>query len=139
MRGFMGLVNQSTFCLSKETGTTMELLKENLKSTRAWKWDKSNQENFDTLKKQLVIDCEKGIKRLTPLVVNPDWSKAGSGFCLYEVTCSCPKKWEFENEKFVVKTLCCPENWRLIMAGGRFNGATEAAYAPGILLVVIQM
>ena len=34
MRGFMGLMNQSTFCLSPETRKLMEALKDTLKSTK---------------------------------------------------------------------------------------------------------
>merc|ERR1712237_22440 len=89
--------------------------------------------SFEKLKKSVVIDCEKGIKRLTshadtPLVIISDWSKSGSGFTLYVVTCEHPKSWDVL--KSDVKTLCCPENWRMIMAGGRFNTETEAGYAP---------
>ena len=36
MRGFMGLVNQSTFCLSTTSRKLMEELKGTLKSTRKW-------------------------------------------------------------------------------------------------------
>ena len=133
MRGFMGLVNQSTFCLSPDSRKLMEELKGTLKSTRAWEWSTQNEESFEKLKKSVVVDCEKGIKRLTshsdtPLVIISDWSKSGSGFTLYEVTCEHPKSWDVV--KSDVKTLCCPENWRLIMAGGRFNTETEAGYAP---------
>ena len=92
MRGFMGLVNQSTFCLSGKSRKLMESLKDTLKSTRQWEWSQDNKEAFISLKKSIVIDCEKGIKRLTshsetPLVIISDWSKQGSGFTLYEVTC----------------------------------------------------
>merc|ERR1712105_424075 len=133
MRGFMGLVNQSTFCLSSNSRKLMEELKGTLKSTRAWAWTTQNETSFEKLKKNIVTDCEKGIKRLTshgetPLVVISDWSKSGSGFTLYEVTCEHPKSWDVV--KSDVKTLCCPENWRMIMAGGRFNSETEAGYAP---------
>ena len=111
----------------------MEGLKGTLKSTRQWNWTKSNQTTFESLKKHIIVDCEKGIKRLTshsktPLVVISDWSKSGSGFTLYEVTCEHPKSWNVKKDD--IKTLCCPENWRLIMAGGRFNSDTEAGYAP---------
>ena len=97
MRGFMGLVNQSTFCLSTETRKLVEKSKGTLKSTRQWEWSKDNDEIYATLKVHIVSDCEKGIKRLTshgdtPLVIISDWSKAGSGFTLYEVTCDDPKK-----------------------------------------------
>ena len=79
----MGLVNQSTFCLSPETRKLMEKLKDTLKSTKQWEWSKSNQVTFETLKSNLVKDCEKGIKRLTshgdtPLVIISDYCKYGS-------------------------------------------------------------
>ena len=111
----------------------MEELKGTLKSTRQWEWTSKNDESFEALKKNIVIDCGKGIKRLTshgktPLVVISDWSKSGSGFTLYEVTCEHPKTWNVVKDD--IKTLCCPDNWRLIMAGGRFNSETEAGYAP---------
>ena len=43
-------------------------------------WKTQNQEDFEQLKKQLVIDCEKGIKCLTshgetPLALISDWRK----------------------------------------------------------------
>ena len=111
----------------------MEELKGKLKSTKAWAWSPQNEESFEKLKKSIVIDCRKGIKRITshgdtPLVIISDWSKSGSGFTLYEVTCEHPKTWNVL--KSDVKTLCCPDKWRLIMAGGRFNSETEAGYAP---------
>ena len=114
MRGFMGLVNQTTFCLSKETRQTMELLKERLKSTKKWEWNSQNQSDFEKLKKQLVVNCEKGIKRLTshtntPLVMISDWSKSGSGFTLYEVTCEHPNQWKKDKVDKPLETLCCPE------------------------------
>ena len=125
----MGLVNQSTFCLSGATRKLMEKLKDTLKSTRQWEWSEDNKTTFIDLKKLLVKDCEKGIKRLTshsetPLVIISDLSKQGSGFTLYEVTCDHPKDWDTRSSNCDIKVLCCPENWRLIMAGGRFNSET---------------
>ena len=29
-----------------------------------------------------------------------------------------------------IKVICCPDQWRLIIAGGHFNSDTEAGYAP---------
>merc|ERR1711981_328633 len=46
MRGFMGLVNQSTFCLSPNTRKLMEDLKDTLKSTRQWIWSSQNQKHL---------------------------------------------------------------------------------------------
>ena len=111
----------------------MEKLKGTLKSTKQWKLSKSNQETFEKLKENIVVDCEKEIKCLTlhgdtPLVVISDWSKSGSGFTLYEVNCEHPKTWDVQKND--IQILCCPDQWRLIMAGGRFNSDTEAGYAP---------
>ena len=50
IRGFMGLINQTTFCLSSETRKLMEELKDTLKSTRQWDWTQPNQDTFDRLK-----------------------------------------------------------------------------------------
>ena len=131
----MGLVNQSTFCLSGATRKLMEKLKDTLKSTCQWDWSQDNKDAFEALKKSVVIDCEKGIKRLTshsetPLVIISDWSKQGSGFTLYEVTCDHPKTWDTRSDESNINILCCPNQWRLIMAGGQFNSETEEGYAP---------
>ena len=93
---------------------------------------KQTKKTLEDLKKLLVKDCGKGIFRLTShrdsqLALISDWSKNGLGFTLYEVTCDHAGKWEQDNKPTV---LCCPEKWRLIMAGGRFNSETEAGYAP---------
>ena len=132
MRGFLGLVNQATFCLGKDTRNSMEKLKDKMKSKIARSWTEANQKDFNEFKQLLVKDCEKGIYRLTShrdsqLALKSDWSKNGSGFILYEITCKCPEKWNPDKEPTV---LCCPEKWRLIKAGGRFNSAAEAGYAP---------
>ena len=64
MRGFMGLVNQTTFCLSSETRKLIESLKDTLKSTRHWAWSDENEAVFEELKKHIVTDCGKGINYL---------------------------------------------------------------------------
>ena len=115
MRGFMGLVNQTTFCLSSETRKLMEKLKDTLKSTKQWEWSTANERTFESLKEHLVKDCEKGIKRLTshsesPLALISDWSKAGSGFSLYEITCDHPKDWNVkENPIDIIWRVSCSE------------------------------
>ena len=43
MRGFMGLLNQSTFCLSKRSRELMENLKDRLKTTETRKWTGADQ------------------------------------------------------------------------------------------------
>ena len=120
MRGFLGLVNQATFCLGPETRRAMENLKDKMKSKNAWSWTEQNQKDFTELKQLMVKDCAKGVYRLTSsrdshLALISDWSKNGSGFTLYEVNCKHPTKWSNENDPQI---LCCPEHWRLIMAGG---------------------
>ena len=115
MRGFLGLVNQATFCLGKDTRNAMEKLKDKMKSKISWSWTEANQKDFNEFKQLLVKDCEKGIYRLTSnrdsqLALISDWSKNGSGFTLYEITCKCPEKWNPDKEPTV---LCFLEKWRL--------------------------
>ena len=59
MRGFMGLVNQSTFCLSPESRKLMENLKDTLKSTKQWEWSKTNEGHFVNLKNTLCPTVKK--------------------------------------------------------------------------------
>ena len=99
MRGFLGLINQATFCLGPETRKAMENLKDKMKSKNAWSWTEQNQNDFNELKKLLVKDCSKGIYRLTSsreshLALISDWSKNWSGYTLYEVTCKHPPEWD---------------------------------------------
>ena len=116
----------------------MGKIRDRLKSTIKWDWNPENTKDFNLLKTLIKSDALRGIKRLTsssetPLVNVSDWSKKGSGFCLYEVTCKCPINWP-KGSTFAaddgINTLCCPDNWRLILAGGRYNNPTEAGYAP---------
>ena len=85
----------------------MENLKDTLKSTRQWAWSDDNEDTFINLKKHIVRDCAKGIKRLTshndtPLAIISDWSKHGSGFTLYEVTCDHPTNWKASEDNVKV-------------------------------------
>ena len=101
------MVNQSTFCLSPETRKLMEGLKDTSKSTKRWAWSDENEKIFNSLKEHIVVDCEKEIKRLTshsdtPLVILSDWSKYGSGFTLYEVTCTHPATWDIRKDDIKV-------------------------------------
>lgn len=99
-------------------------LRERLKTSVAWNWTPEDMENFNKLKTQVCTDTEKGIKRLfvksgASLILISDWSKAGSGFCLYEVCCDCAIKWpNGDTDKDIkgIKQLCCPVKCRLIMA-----------------------
>ena len=110
-------------------------LKDQLKSTEAWKWTTSNQATFDELKKQLVKDWNNGVKCLTnqfnsQLALISDWSKEGIGFTLYEVLCGCTEGWKPDDVNYRFKTQCCQDKWRLIMAGGRYNSAIQSNYGP---------
>ena len=59
MRGFLGLVNQATFCLGKETRNAMEKLKDKMKSKIPWSWNETNQKDFNNFKQLLVKDLKK--------------------------------------------------------------------------------
>merc|ERR1712030_215198 len=95
MRGFLGLVNQATFCLGPETRQAMERLKDKMKTRIVWSWSEANQKDFTELKKLLVKDSAKGIYRLTSsretsLALISDWSKNAKLVSLLDVSLYIP-------------------------------------------------
>jgi hypothetical protein len=58
------------------------------------------------------------IKRRTCL--RPDWSCQGIGYFVLQKHCNCPSD----------APDCCPEGWRVTLAGSRFLSSAEQRYAP---------
>ena len=51
---------------------------------------------------------------------SPDWCKDGIGWILQQKTCECD----------AITPICCPDGWRLVLAGGRFTLPAESRYSP---------
>ena len=88
-------------------------------------------EKFNLAKEEIVKAVSNGVKhfdvqRQTCLAT--DWSKAGIGFFLLQKWCDCSE----------IHPRCCPDGWRLVLAGGRFTKPAESRYSPveGELLAV---
>ena len=56
-----------------------------------------------------------------PTCLSTDWSKDSIGFILQQKTCSCD---------IHDAPLCCPDGWRLVLAGSHFTLPAESRYAP---------
>ena len=69
-----------------------------------------------------------GTSRLAETCLATDWSKQGIGFFLMQKWCQCEE----------LHPSCCPDGWRLVLAGGRFTKPAESRYSPveGELLAV---
>ena len=75
---------------------------------------------------------EEGVRHFEvgpPTCLGCDWSQTGLGFFLMQKWCSCDMK---------QAQRCCPEGWKLVLAGGRFTKPAELRYSPieGELLAV---
>ena len=132
----MGLIAQVGWTLDSRTRDLMYELRGKLRGRKkALGWTNYEKDVFSQLKTAAANAMEQGIERMikervmdkpsTPLVLTSDWSAQGTGFQLHSVTCDCRKK---NSNKF--KKNCCPDGWKLIYAGGRFNSPAESKYAP---------
>jgi hypothetical protein len=52
--------------------------------------------------------------------LSTDYSKEGMGWILQQKTCKCKK----------ISPTCCPDGWRLVLAGGAFCEPAERKYSP---------
>ena len=136
MRAFMGLIAQVGWTLDTGTRDLMYELRGKLRGKKkALGWTNYEKDVFTRLKIAAANAMEQGIERMinerimdkpgTPLVLTSDWSAQGTGFQLHSVTCGCRKK-----NSNTFKRNCCPDGWKLIYAGGRFNSPAESKYAP---------
>ena len=55
-----------------------------------------------------------------PTCLRPDWSKKGIGYFLFQQHCQCASQLPD----------CCPDGWRITLAGSRFLQSAEERYAP---------
>ena len=128
-RSWFGLVNQVSWAYA--TGPIMKPFRDLIKPNNKFYWDSILEDLFQCSKKKLIEVVREGVehfdtKRQTCL--QTDWCRNGIGYLLLQKHCSCPN---------VVPT-CCPEGWKLVYAGSRFNNSAESRYYPteGELLAV---
>ena len=121
MRSWFGLVNQvSHYAQLRED---MEPFRRFLSPKVKFEWNEDLSQAFQRSKQRIVEAIKEGvqifdIKRRTCL--RTDWSKKGIGFFLAQQHCGCE----------IGSYGCCPDGWRITLAGSRFLSPTETNYAP---------
>ena len=101
----------------------MEPFRDLIKPNCTFFWDDNLTKLFEESKK-LIIDLVKDgirtfdLKRRTCL--QTDWSRDGIGYLLLQKYCECQED----------SPVCCPDGWKLVLAGSRFLNPTESRYAP---------
>lgn len=120
IRSWFGLVNQvSNYAQLRDT---MAPFKPFLSPRRAFSWSPELESAFITSKDAIIKSIRQGVEifditRRTCL--RPDWSKRGVGYFLLQQYCTCPSG----------TPDCCPDGWRITLAGSRFLSSAEERYA----------
>ena len=87
-----------------------------------FEWNQNLNERFEKSKPAIIEAIKDGVKifDLTlPTCLRPDWSKKGMGFYLSQKHCQCDSE----------EPGCCPDGWKITLAGSRFLHSAEERYA----------
>jgi len=120
IRSWFGLVNQvSNYAQLRDV---MAPFKPFLSARCKFSWSPELDDAFQASKDAIVKAIRQGVEifdlqRRTCL--RPDWSKRGIGYFLLQQHCSCPSG----------VPDCCPNGWRITLAGSRFLSSAEQRYA----------
>ena len=121
IRSWFGLINQ---CSHYGQLSEMMLPYKHLLSPRApFKWTDGLEALFQESKRQIIAAIQEGVRIFDmdrPTCLRTDWSKTGIGFFLGQKHCNCT----------IDKVGCCPNGWRITLAGSRFLRPSETRYAP---------
>ena len=131
MRSWFGLVNQVSYALA--SADKMKPFRQFLKPGVKFEWTESMNTLFQVTKDTIVNEIYHGVEifdKSRPTCISTDWSKDGMGFWLSQKHCGCATS----------KPFCCPDGWRITLAGSRFTSAAESNYAPieGEALAVVD-
>ena len=131
-RSFFGMINQVSYSFAMSS--VMEPFRHLLKPdtwAAGFSWTEELEEGFKLAKERIIEAVANGVKHFEvgrETCLATDWSKQGIGFFLMQKWCHCEK----------LHPSCCPEGWKLVLAGGRFTKPAESRYSPveGELLAV---
>ncbi len=121
IRSWFGLVNQVGNYA--QLRNTMAPFKPFLSPRHKFSWSAELDNAFKASKEAIITAIRHGVeifdmKRRTCL--RPDWSCQGIGYFVLQKHCNCPSD----------APDCCPEGWRVTLAGSRFLSSAEQRYAP---------
>ena len=121
IRSWFGLINRvANYAQLRDA---LELFRPFLSPKYKFFWSHVLEKAFQESKDVIVKAIERGVEifdtnKLTCL--RPDWSKKGIGYFLLQKHCNCTKEMPD----------CCPEGWKITLAGSRFLNGAEQRYAP---------
>ena len=121
VRAWFGLVNQVS-CYGRMTALMLPF-KHLLSPKVPFRWTPELEDAFRLSRAAIVREIEEGVEIFDPrrrTCLSPDWSLAGVGYWLRQKHCRCQS----------LTPGCCPDGWRITLAGSRFLRAAEQRYAP---------
>ena len=121
-RSWFGLVNQVAWGYS--LSSIMTPFRDLVKHNQTFTWNETLDKLFADSKQVIIEKIKEGIHMFDtakPTCLQTDWSREGIGYLLLQKHCSCEPK---DNP------LCCPDGWKLVLAGSRFTSECESRYSP---------
>ena len=121
VRSWFGLVNQvSNYAQLRDH---LALFRPFLSPRHPFEWNSTLNAAFESSKHEIVEAIKTGVEIFDlqlPTCLRTDWSKQGIGYFLLQQHCSCSSG----------TPDCCPNGWRITLAGSRFLSSAEQHYAP---------
>ena len=120
---------RSWFCLVNQEANyaqlrdVMAIFKPFLSPHCKFCWSHELEEAFQQSKEAIISAIHKRVEIFDTqkrTCLRHDWSTRGIGYFLLQQHCSCPSRIPD----------CCPEGWRITLAGSRFLSSAEQRYAP---------
>ena len=121
IRSWFGLVNQvSNYSQLRDH---MAQFRPFLSPKYKFFWNPELDNAFKASKEAIIQSIKKGVEIFDiskPTCLRPDWSTRGIGYFLSQKHCDCTSELPY----------CCPEGWKITLAGSRFLTSAEQRYAP---------
>ncbi len=120
IRSWFGLVNQvANYAQLRDT---MAPFKPFLSPRCKFSWSPDLEAAFQTSMAAIIEAIREGVEIFDMqwcTCLRPDWSTRGIGYFLLQQHCNCPSG--------ILN--CCPEGWKITLAGSRFLSSAEQCYA----------
>jgi len=121
IRSWFGLVNQVSHYA--QLRDMMEPFRKFLSPKEKFAWNEQLDAIFKDSKSRIVEAIQEGVQIFDitkRTCLRTDWSRQGIGYFLAQKHCSCGSR----------SFGCCPDGWRITLAGSRFLTTAEKNYAP---------
>ncbi len=120
IKSWFGLVNQvSNYAQLRDV---MAIFRPFLSPKYKFFWTPILDQAFNDSKEAIIEAIREGVEIFDiskPTCLRPDWSSRGIGYFLLQQHCSCSAGMPD----------CCPDGWRITLAGSRFLSGAELRYA----------